>query len=64
MWVERFNEESVAGLEDKPRSGKPANLSEEDRSRVIDPALQKPRPLGYPYELGTLSRLKEALEER
>lgn len=64
MWVERFNEESVAGLEDKPRSGKPANLSQEDRSRVIDLALQKPRTLGYPYELWTLSRLQEALEER
>jgi transposase len=64
IWVRRFNAEGAAGLEDKPRSGKPATLTEKERSQVIDLALQKPRSLGYPYELWTLSRLQAAIEER
>lgn len=28
-WIERFNEEGVKGLEDKPRSGRPRKLNEE-----------------------------------
>ncbi len=64
VWVRRFNEAGVAGLEDKPRSGKPKTHLEKERSQVIDLALQKPRTLGYPYELWTLSRLQEAVDER
>jgi transposase len=63
-WVKRFNAEGVAGLEDKPRAGRPATHSEEVRSQVIDLALQKPRSLGLPFELWTLTRLATAYEER
>jgi len=64
LWVKRFNAEGVSGLEDKPRSGKPAIHSEEARSQVINLALQKPGTLGYPFELWSLSRLQKAVEER
>lgn len=64
LWVKRFNEEGVAGLDDRPRSGKPAIHTEKEHSQVINLALQKPRTLGYPFELWTLSRLQQALEER
>jgi transposase len=63
-WVRRFNREGIAGLEDKPRSGRPTTHSEEARSRVIDLALQKPRSLGLPFELWTLTRLQSEYEER
>jgi transposase len=63
-WVRRFNEEGLAGLEDKPRGGRPATHSEAVRSRVIDLALQKPFMLGLPFQLWTVSRLQTEYEER
>jgi transposase len=64
MWVKRFNEEGVAGLEDRPRSGRKPTHSQEVRSALISLALQKPRSLGYPFELWTLERLQRAFKER
>ena len=63
-WVKRFNAEGLAGLVDRPRPGGPRKYSEEVRSKVIDLVLQKPRSLGYPFELWTLARLQTAFEER
>jgi transposase len=63
-WVKRFNEEGVEGLQDKPRPGRPRTHDEDVRSALIDLALQKPRTLGYPFELWTLIRLQTAFEER
>jgi len=64
MWVKRFNEEGVAGLQDRPRPGRKPVHSQEVRSALICLALQKPRSLGYPFELWTLERLQRAFEER
>lgn len=64
LWVKRFNELGVNGLQDLPRPGKPPTHDETVRSRLIDLAVQKPRTLGYPFELWTLERLQTALEER
>lgn len=64
QWVRRFNEEGLAGLEDRPRSGRPPTYSDEVRSKLIDLAVQKPRSLGYPFQLWTLERLQIAFEER
>jgi transposase len=63
-WVNRFNEEGLAGLDDRPRSGRRPIHSQAVRSALIDLALQKPRSLGYPFELWTLERLQRAFEER
>ena len=63
-WVKRFNERGVAGLEDKPRPGRPMTHTEEVRSQVIDLALQKPGSLAYPFEMWTLTRLQAAYKER
>jgi len=64
IWVGRFNEEGLAGLEDRPRSGRKPTHGQEVRSALIDLALQKPRSLAYPFELWTLERLQRAFEER
>ena len=64
MWVQRFNEEGVAGLEDRPRAGRRPIHGQEVRSALISLALQKPRSLGYPFELWTLVRLQRAFAER
>jgi transposase len=63
-WVRRFNEAGVAGLLDAERSGRPTTHSQETRSALLDLALQKPRSLGYPFELWTLERLQSAFKER
>ncbi len=64
QWVKRFNAEGLAGLADRPRPGGPRKYSEEVRSKVINLVVQKPRSLGYPFELWTLERLQTAFEER
>lgn len=64
IWVGRFNEEGPGGLEDRPRSGRKPTHGQEVCSALIDLALQKPRSLGYPFELWTLERLQRAFEER
>jgi transposase len=59
-----MNEEGLAGLEDRPRPGRKPTHSQEVRSGLISLALQKPRSLGYPFELWTLERLQRAFKER
>jgi len=63
-WVKRFNEEGLPGLEDKPRPGRTPIHSQEVRGSLISLALQKPRSLGYPFELWTLERIQRAFLER
>ena len=63
-WVKRFNEQGIAGLMDANRPGRPPTHSQETRSALLDLALQKPRSLGYPFELWTLERLQLAFKER
>jgi transposase len=62
--VKRFNAEGVAGLEDKPRSGRPRTHPESVRSGLVNLATQKPESLGYPFKLWTLERLQTAFQER
>ena len=63
-WVKCFNEKGVTGLLDGERSGRPTTHGQETRSALLDLALQKPRSLGYPFELWTLERLQHAFKER
>ncbi len=64
VWVRRFNEEGLDGLQDRPRSGRKRTHSQEVRSALIGLALQKPYTLGYPFKLWTLERLQTAFKER
>jgi transposase len=63
-WVKRFNEKGLAGLEDKPKSGRPATHDQKVRSALVSLALQKPDTLGYSFKLWTLERLQTAFQER
>lgn len=63
-WVKRFKAEGMAGLENRPKAGRPVTHTETLRSQVIDLALQKPQSLGYPFALWTLRRLQTAVSER
>jgi len=63
-WVKRFNAEGLAGLEDKPKAGRPPRHDQKVRSALISLAQQKPDTLGYPFKLWTLERLQTAFKER
>jgi transposase len=64
VWIERFNRQGLAGLADEPRAGRPRQHDESIRGTVVALARTKPRHLGYPFELWTLARLQQALQER
>jgi transposase len=64
LWVQRFNQEGIAGLQDKPRPGRKPIHPARIRSALISLATQKPDSLGYPFKLWTLERLQTAFEER
>ncbi len=50
-WVKRFNQAGVAGLDDKPKTGRPPTHDQKVHSELICLALQKPDSLGYPFKL-------------
>ena len=64
VWVRRFNERGVVGLEDQPRRGRQPTYGIEVHSQLVSLATQKPKSLGYPFELWTLERLQAAFQER
>lgn len=63
-WVKRFNAEGLAGLADKPKTGRPLTHAQGVRSALIALAQTKPESLGYPFKLWTLERLQRAFQER
>ncbi len=63
-WLKCFNEDGLSGLLDAERVGRRPTHSQATRSALLDLALQKPRSLGYPFELWTLERLQRAFKER
>ena len=64
VWVHRFNEKGLEGLEDQPRGGRKPTYGAEVHSQLVSLATQKPKSLGYPFELWTLERLQSAFQER
>jgi transposase len=63
-WLKRFNEKGVAGLDDGPRTGRPATYTAEEVAEVIAAALMKPDDLGLPFGCWTLDRLAAYLNEQ
>ena len=64
VWVRRFNEQGISGLEDQPRRGRKPIHGQEVHSQLISLAIQKPTNLDYPFELWTLERLQVAFQEQ
>ena len=63
LGIKRFNGHSLSGLNDEPRSGRPATYTAEQISIVIETALTKPETLGLPFACWTLDRLAAYLHE-
>jgi transposase len=63
QWLKRFNAQGIAGLEDAPRSGRPATYTSEQVGTVIATSLTPPQQLGLPFACWTLDRLEAYLNE-
>ena len=64
LWIKRFNDLELPGLDDEPRSGRPATYTSEQVSVVIETSLTKPDTLGLPFACWTLDRLEAYLNEQ
>src|SRR5215207_6998257 len=63
-WIHRFNDRGLAGLGDRPRSGRPHTYSADQRAEVVAAALTDPKELGLPFGCWTLDRLRDYLNEQ
>jgi transposase len=63
LWLHRFNDGGLAGLEDKPRKGRPPTYTREQVGTVVATALTDPRTLDLPFASWTLDRLAVYLAE-
>src|SRR5580698_10320204 len=48
-WRHRFRKDGPIGLEDAPRSGRPSPYAPEQKTRVIQKAIETPRDNGLPF---------------
>jgi transposase len=64
QWIKRFNTEGLAGLEDRPRPGRPVTYTAEQVGQVLATAVTDPQALGLPFGCWTLDRLTTYLHER
>ena len=62
-WVRRFNERGLPGLQDRPRRGRPATYTPQQKAEVIAASLTRPDELGLPFGCWTLDRLQAYLNE-
>ena len=63
-WHARWQDGGVAGLANRPKSGRPAKADEE-YCRVLEETLAKEPPeLGYAFTIWTVNRLREHLERQ
>ena len=63
LWLHRFEERGLAGLEDRSRSGRPRTYPREQVGEIVATALSKPKALGLPFASWTLDRLVAYLSE-
>jgi transposase len=63
LWLHRFNDCGLVGLEDRPRKGRPATYTREQVGIVVQKVLTDPQTLGQPFASWTLDRLAAYLAE-
>jgi transposase len=62
-WLKRFNGGGLAGLQDQPRSGRPATYAPEVVAEVLATSLTPPPQLGQPFGCWSIRRLETYLNE-
>jgi transposase len=63
FWLNRFNAQGLAGLEESERPGRPPVYPADQIAAVIATALARPADLGLPFASWTLDRLAAYLSE-
>jgi transposase len=63
QWLKRFNAAGLAGLQDRPRSGRPATYTPEQVGEMLAAALTPPRDRGQAFGCWTFQRLARYLNE-
>jgi transposase len=63
LWLHRFNDGGLAGLEDQPRKGRPPTYTREQVGVVVATALSDPQTFGLFFASWTLDRLAAYLAE-
>jgi transposase len=64
LWLHRFEQHSVEGLQDAARHGRPPTYSREQVGEIVATALTPPQSLGLPFQSWTLDRLVAYLSEQ
>jgi len=62
-WRRRFKQEGPKGLTDRQRPGRPSKFSAEQKSKIIEKAVQTPGQEGYPFSHWDASALADLAEE-
>jgi transposase len=63
LWWHRFDVKGLAGLQDKPRGGRPPTYTREQAGVVVQTALTDPQTVGQSFASWTLDRLAAYLAE-
>ncbi len=62
-WLKRYLAEGLEGLKDAPRPGRPSEITETYRSKLLAAVRRRPRSLDLSYSLWTLQRLIDYMAE-
>jgi transposase len=63
-WLKRYLAEGIEGLQDAPRVGRSATVTEEFRQYLLESVRRRPRSLGLAFSMWTLQRLADYLAEK
>ncbi len=62
-WLKRYIAEGIEGLKDDPRPGRPREVTDTYRRKVVEVVRRRPRSLNLPFSLWTLHRLVDYMAE-
>jgi transposase len=62
--LKRYRDEGLAGIADRPRSGRPPRVTPNYLAAALTAVRRRPRSLDLPYSLWTLPRLLDYLQQQ
>jgi transposase len=63
-WFKRYEAEGIGGLKDVPRPGSPKKVTPDYAQRLVEIVRRRPRSLGLPFSMWTLTRLADYMAEQ
>ncbi len=62
LWIKRFNQDGIQGLESRPVPGRPPSITDKQKDDIMRIALTNPRDLGMNFTTWSLSALQDHLQ--